>query len=141
MNNEKKFMHLALLEAKKAYINNEIPIGAVIVKDNKIIAKAYNKKEKYNSVIAHAEILAIKKASKILKNWRLINCDIYVTLKPCEMCTSAIFQSRIKNIIYATENYNNYYNISNVNNYKINFISFNKKAKMLIRKFFKNKRL
>lgn len=92
-------MKLAYLEAKKALNKNEIPVGAVIVfKDGTILAKSHNLKEKNNDVTAHAEILAIKKASEKLNNWRLSDCKIFVTLEPCMMCSSAIFQSRIKEI-------------------------------------------
>ena len=92
------FMNLAVEEAKKAFKNNEVPVGAVIVKDNKVISKAYNKKEKDKLVTSHAELLAIMKASKKLNNWRLDGCDIYITLEPCPMCASAIKQARISNI-------------------------------------------
>ena len=92
------FMKEALKEAEKAQKAGEIPVGAVIVKNNKIIAKGCNKREKEQSSISHAEINAIKKANKVLKNFRLTNCDIYVTLEPCPMCAGAIIESRIKNI-------------------------------------------
>lgn len=97
-----KFMKQALKEAKKAYEKLEIPVGAVIVKDDKIIARAHNLKETKQSAIAHAEILAIQKANKKLNNWRLIDCDMYVTLEPCPMCMGAIISSRIKNIYIGT---------------------------------------
>lgn len=79
-NNRIKFMNIAILEAKKAFLENEIPVGAVITKNGQIIARAHNKKEKLQNVIAHAEILAIQKANKVLNNWRLLNCELYVTL-------------------------------------------------------------
>ena len=93
-----KFMEVALKEAKKAYKLNEVPVGAVIVKDNVIISKAYNLREKNNSSLSHAEILCIKKACKKLGTWRLEGCDMYVTLEPCSMCAGAIINSRIKNV-------------------------------------------
>ena len=99
-----EYMDIAFKEAEKAYKRGEVPIGAVIVKNGKIIAKACNSKEKKHCSIEHAEILAIKKASKKLKNWRLDDCDIYVTLEPCPMCASAIKQSRIKNVYSALKN-------------------------------------
>ena len=99
-----KFLDLAFKYAEKAYKNNEVPIGAVIVKDNEVIGYGYNQKEKKNSVLEHAEIIAIKMASKKLNNWRLDDCDIYVTLDPCPMCASAIKQSRIRNIYSACSN-------------------------------------
>lgn len=98
------FMNIAFLEAEKAFKAGEVPIGAVIVKDGKVIAKAYNMKEKKKSAIYHAEILAILIACKKLKSWRLENCDMYVTLDPCPMCASAIKQSRIKNVFSALPN-------------------------------------
>lgn len=99
-----KFLDLAFKYAKKAYKNNEVPIGAVIVKDGEVIGYGYNQKEKKNSVLEHAEIIAIRMASKKINNWRLDDCDIYVTLDPCPMCASAIKQSRIKNIYSALNN-------------------------------------
>lgn len=100
----RNFLDLAFKYAEKAYKNNEVPIGAVIVKNNEVIGYGYNQKEKKNSVLEHAEIMAIRKASKRINNWRLDDCDIYVTLDPCPMCASAIKQSRIKNIYSALSN-------------------------------------
>ena len=91
-------MKKALKEAQKAYQKEEVPVGAVIVKSGKIIARAHNLKETKAMATAHAEILAIEKASKILNSWRLIDCDMYVTLEPCTMCMGAIISSRIKNL-------------------------------------------
>jgi len=96
--NSEKFMKEALKEAKKAYKKLEVPVGAVIVKDGKIIARAYNQKECKNDTTNHAEILAIKKASKKLNSWRLIDCDMFVTLEPCSMCAGALIQSRIRKV-------------------------------------------
>ena len=93
-------MKEALKEAKKAYEKDEVPVGAVIVKDGKIIARAHNLRETKNMSTAHAEIIAIEKASKKLKSWRLVDCDIYVTLEPCTMCMGAIISSRIKNLYF-----------------------------------------
>ncbi|MBR2240636.1 MAG: tRNA adenosine(34) deaminase TadA [Clostridia bacterium] len=95
---EEKFMKEALKQAKKAYDKLEVPVGAVIVKDGKIIARAYNQKEEKKDTTNHAEILAIKKASKKLDSWRLTDCDMYVTLEPCSMCAGALIQSRIRKI-------------------------------------------
>jgi tRNA(adenine34) deaminase len=97
MNNE-YFMRQALKQAKKAYEKLEVPVGVVIVKDNKIIARAYNQKEEKNSPIKHAEIIAIEKACKNLNNWRLNDCEMYVTLEPCPMSAGAIVNSRIKKV-------------------------------------------
>ena len=103
MENREKYMKEALKEAKKAYDILEIPVGAVIVKDGKIIARAHNQKETKNDTTKHAEILAIQKASKKLKSWRLLDCEMYVTLEPCTMCAGAIINSRIKKVYYGAE--------------------------------------
>ena len=95
---EEKFMKAALKEAKKAYDKLEVPVGAVIVKDRKIIARAHNLKETKNDTTKHAEILAIQKASKKLNSWRLIDFEMYVTLEPCSMCAGALINSRIKKV-------------------------------------------
>ena len=92
------FMKEALKEAEKAYEKLEVPVGAIIVKDGKIIARAYNQKESKTDTTKHAEILAIQKASKKLTSWRLIDCEMYVTLEPCTMCAGAIIHSRIKKV-------------------------------------------
>ena len=100
---EEKYMHFALKEAQKAAKIDEVPVGCVIVLNDKIIAKAHNKKEINNDPCGHAEILAIKKASKKLNNWRLENCEMYVTIEPCIMCSGAIIQSRIKKVFYGAK--------------------------------------
>ena len=98
MQEKEKNMKEALKEAKKAYEKLEIPVGAIIVKDGKIIARAHNQKETKFDTTKHAEILAIQKASKKLKSWRLIDCEMYVTLEPCSMCAGAIINSMIKKV-------------------------------------------
>ena len=100
MNNNinEKFMKEALKEAKKAYDKLEVPVGAVIVKDGKIIARAHNLKETKYDTTKHAEILAIQKASKKLESWRLLDCEMYVTLEPCSMCAGAMINARIKKV-------------------------------------------
>ena len=95
---KEKFMKEALKEAKKAYDKLEVPVGAVIVKDGKIIARAHNLKEIKFDTTKHAEILAIQKASKKLNSWRLLDCEMYVTLEPCSMCAGALINCRIKKI-------------------------------------------
>ena len=85
-------------EAEKAYKKLEVPVGAIIVKDGKIIARAHNQKETKTDTTKHAEILAIQKASKKLKSWRLLDCEMYVTLEPCTMCAGAIINARIKKV-------------------------------------------
>ncbi len=99
---QEKFMKEALKEAKKAYDKLEVPVGAVIVKDGKVIARAHNVKEEKKDTTKHAEILAISKASKKLESWRLIDCDMYVTLEPCSMCAGALINARIKKVYIGT---------------------------------------
>lgn len=98
MMEREKFMKQALKEANKAYDELEIPVGAIIVKDGKVVARAHNQKEKKQDTTKHAEITAIQKASKKLNNWRLNDCEMYVTLEPCAMCAGAIVNSRIKKV-------------------------------------------
>ena len=108
-------MNYALKEAQKAYNKMDVPVGCVIVYNGKIIARGYNKREKDQNVIKHAEIEAIDKACKALKSWRLNDCTIYTTLFPCPMCASAIQQSRISKLVY----------FNNTNNKALNDISLN----------------
>ncbi len=96
------FMKEALKEAKKAYKKLEVPVGAIIVKNGEIIARAHNQKETKLDTTKHAEILAIQKASKKLNSWRLLDCEMYITLEPCTMCAGAIINSRIKKIYIGT---------------------------------------
>ena len=103
--NDEYYMKKALLEAKKAYQIGEVPIGCVIVYEDKIIARAHNERELKQSSLAHAEILAIKKACKKLNSWRLNDCIMYITLEPCAMCSGAIIQSRIPRVIYGAYDY------------------------------------
>ncbi len=138
-----KYMELAYKEAKKANLADEIPVGAVIVKNDKVIAKAHNKRNKSNKVIDHAEIIAITKANKKLKNWRLEDCEIYITLEPCPMCASAIEQSRIKRIYTSASNNND--NLSEITNKLLGNIEWYKdidsyKSEKLLKDFFKRKR-
>ena len=100
MSYDEKFMKKALSLAKKAYTLDEVPIGAVIVKDGEIISSSYNKREKSNDATAHAEVNAIKKACKKLNDFRLIGCDIYVSLEPCVMCMGAILNARLENVYF-----------------------------------------
>ncbi|MCJ7690820.1 MAG: nucleoside deaminase [Clostridiaceae bacterium] len=95
---EKYFINESLKEAKRSLLLNEVPVGAVIVKDNKIIARAHNLRETLQDATAHAEVLAIKKACEVIGGWRLTGCDMYVTLEPCPMCAGAILQSRISKL-------------------------------------------
>lgn len=104
MKEKEKYMQVALEEAKKAFVENEVPIGAVLVYKNKIIAKAHNKKEMQQNVLSHAELILINEVSKKNNNWRLDDYEIYITLEPCPMCASAIQQSRISQVYYAVQN-------------------------------------
>lgn len=99
---KEKFMKEAIKQAKKAYDKEEIPVGAVIVKDGKIIARGYNKKEEKKDTTQHAEIIAIQKASRKIGAWRLQDCEMYVTLEPCVMCTGALIQARLKRVYIGT---------------------------------------
>lgn len=100
---KKEYMTLAIIEAQKAFSLNEVPVGVIIVKNDQIIASMHNSKKKDNNALAHAEILAIEKATKQLGDWRLNDCEMYVTLEPCPMCASAIQQSRISKVYIGTE--------------------------------------
>ena len=125
----KYFMTKALEQAYKANNKGEVPVGAVIVKDNKIISKAFNLKEVKKCAIYHAEIIAIKKASKKLKRWNLNDCSIFITLQPCLMCYGAILSSRISNIYFGA--YDKKYGLE-VNKYnELNSKGFNHTAKVV----------
>ena len=104
LNTEEKYMRAAIKEAKKAYALEEVPIGCVIVRDGKIIARGYNRRNTDKNTLAHAELTAIKKASKKCGDWRLEDCTMYVTLEPCQMCAGAIVQSRMKKVVIAAMN-------------------------------------
>lgn len=144
-----KYMKLAYKEALKALKDDEVPVGAVIVKDGKVIAKAYNMKESKHCGVYHAEILAIMKACKKISNWRLENCDIYITLAPCPMCASAIKQSRISNVYCGLSNSDSStMNITkkilenNDINSSVNFYTdlFSDEISALLKEFFVNRR-
>ena len=145
----RKFLDMAFELAEKAYNLNEVPIGAVIIKNDVVIGCGYNQKESNNSVLKHAELIAIEEASKNLNNWRLDNCDIYVTLDPCPMCASAIKQARIKNVYSALNNTDEKYLeiiekvfIGDNTNPSVNFVSnlAVDKSKNLLNSFFKKQR-
>ena len=142
---EQKFMKEALIEAKKAYDKQEIPVGAVIVKNGRIISRAHNLKETKQTATAHAEILAIQKANKKLNNWRLVDCDIQVTLEPCDMCMGAILSSRIKNIYIGTLDPKKKEKID-INKYKeeydtnIEYGIMQEKSEEILKNFFKDLR-
>ncbi len=143
------FMKEALKEAKLAYQNGDVPVGAVVVYKNQIIARAHNQKEIDKVSINHAEILVLKQACEVLKDWRLNECTLYVTLEPCLMCAGAILQSRIQKLIYGASNEKFGYvgSIENIlndekNNHKV-IVEKNvcaEESKQLLQNFFKNKR-
>lgn len=101
---DERYMREALKQAKKAYALGEVPIGCVIVHDGKIIGRGYNRRNTDKSTLSHAEIIAIKKASKAVGDWRLEECTLYVTLEPCQMCAGAIVQARIPRVVMACMN-------------------------------------
>ncbi|WP_353675913.1 tRNA adenosine(34) deaminase TadA [Rosettibacter primus] len=142
-------MYSALQEAQRAFEENEVPIGAVIVYQDKIIARGYNQTEKLKDPTAHAEMIAITAAANYLQNWRLNECDLYVTAEPCIMCTGAILLSRIKNVYFGTYEpkfgaCGSLYNIieNNKYNHKPNVFSgiYAEESKALLEKFFLQKR-
>ena len=104
MTQDEKYMRAAIREAKKAYALDEVPIGCVIVQNGKIIARGYNRRNTDKNTLAHAEIAAIKKASKKTGDWRLEDCTMYVTLEPCQMCAGAIVQSRLGKVVIGSMN-------------------------------------
>lgn len=147
-NNHEYYLNEALKEAKKAFNKKEVPVGCVIVHNNKIIARAHNNRERKQSVIGHAEMLAIQKASKKLKSWRLEDCILYVTLEPCPMCAGAIINSRIKEVYYTTTDLKsgvvssimNMFDLPFNHNVKYELIDDNKQSENLLKSFFRNLR-
>ena len=149
MYDDEYYMNIALSLAKQAFNDDETPVGAIIVKDNAIIAKAYNQKGSAKLVTKHAELIAIELASVILNDWRLNDCTIYVTMEPCPMCASAIQQSRIKRLVYGCssnvlENTKIIYDILQNKQYNhqvsIDKGILDKECSDLIKEFFRNKR-
>lgn len=141
------FMEEAFKEAQKALNKDEVPIGAVIVKDGKIVARGRNSREKSQNALKHAEIIAINKACKKLKSWRLDGCEIYVTLEPCPMCAGAIANARISKVVYGAKETTSEDNLcelilkSNRLNHKPKIeYRENKFCKDILQDFFKNKR-
>lgn len=104
MSSDEKYMREAIRQAKKAYAKNETPIGCVIVRDGLVIARGYNKRNEKKNTLAHAEIIAIHKASRVVGDWRLEDCTMYVTLEPCPMCAGAIVQARIPRVVIGSMN-------------------------------------
>lgn len=142
------YMSYALEEAYKAKDKGEIPIGAVIVKDNKVIGRGHNTKESTQNVLNHAEIIAIKEASEFIGDWRLNGCEMYVTLEPCPMCTGAILQCRISKLYIGTFNKDmgacgtilNILDYDIFNSYVTINWCYNKECSELISKFFHERR-
>ena len=149
MHDDLYYMNEAYKQALKALKEDEVPVGAVIVKDNKIIARAHNKKEHSNMAIYHAEMLAISKANKKLNSWHLDDCVMYVTLEPCVMCAGAIMQSRIKRVVYAAKSYQDgaiesackIYDVKGFNHYpETHYLKDFEKCSKIITDYFKSKR-
>ncbi len=143
--NHEKYMKKALKEAKKAMSKGEVPVGAVVVCDGKIIGKGYNLREKTYKTTAHAEIIAIEQANKKRKTWKLDNCTIYVTIEPCPMCAGAIIQSRMKQVVYGASEAKAGSHHSVTNLFDQNFIHkvdvlpgvMEKECEQIIKNFFK----
>ena len=135
-----KYYNLLIKLALKAAHENEVPISAIIIKDNKIIAKAYNKREKNKNILNHAEIIAIQKASKKLKSWHLNECDLYVTLKPCSICENIIKQARIKNVYYLLDKPETKKEYNKTKFVKANVCTYEQMYKNILSDFFKKKR-
>lgn len=143
-----KFMKMALKEARKAEKINEVPIGAVIVKDGRVVSKGYNKKEKTQNPLMHAEIIAIEKACKKNNNFRLEGCSLFVTVEPCLMCAGAIIAARIKNVYFGTrdEKYGAVVSVARAFDVKSNnTVDFEEgiekeKCELIIKEFFKRLR-
>ena len=147
---DEKYMLEAIKEAKKAESKDEVPVGAIIVLNDKIIARAHNLKENSRVAINHAEVLAINKANKKLSSWRLIDATMYVTLEPCLMCAGAIIQSRIKKVVYgakdlkagAIESIININDIKTINHHiEVTRGILEEQCSSIISNYFKNKRL
>ncbi len=148
-NNHQYYMEQAIAEANKALQKNEVPIGAVLVKDDKIIAVGFNERESLKDPTAHAEIIAIRKAATALDSWRLEECTLYVTLEPCPMCAGAILNSRIKRVVFGAFDAKGGAAGTVVNlledkafNHQVEVIAgvMEKECKQLLQSFFKNLR-
>jgi len=148
-NIDEKFMKLALKEARKAYECDEVPIGAVIVKDGKVIARGYNNRESRLDPTGHAEIIAIRKAAKKIQNWRLEDTTMYVTIEPCSMCAGALVWARVGRVVYGAKEPKggalgssyHLYEQKSLNHYpQVSGGVLEEECGMLISDFFKNKR-
>ncbi len=150
MSYDDKFMLLAIKEAEKAAFKDEVPVGCVIVKNGKILAKTHNLREKSNQVMAHAEMLALQKVNKKLKSWRIPDVDVYVTLEPCIMCAGALIQARVANIYFGAYDFSGGAFGSSINVLEAKDINHHpvvegghlqEECSLLIKNYFKNKRL
>lgn len=137
---DKKIIDLLIKLANKAYQKGEIPVSAVLIQNQKIVSKKYNLKEKTKDITAHAEILCIRAAAKKLKGWNLSDCDLYVTLKPCNMCMEIIKQSRIKNVYYLLDKLDYKHEFTKTNIQKIESKNDINTYQQLLSDFFQNKR-
>ena len=127
--------------SKIAFDHDDIPVGAIVVKNGKIIGEGFNTRNRFKSVIGHAEIAAIEMACKHIGDWRLDNCELYVTLKPCMMCTGAIVESRIKKVYYLCDRTNVQFKNNNCYDLiKLENVKYEKKYIKLLQNFFENKR-
>jgi tRNA(adenine34) deaminase len=147
-----EYLALAVEKAQIGALNGEIPVGAVIVKNNEILAATFNKKEELGCSTKHAEILAIEEASKKLQDWRLNDCDMYLTMEPCLMCCGALIQARIRNVYYVLNNnkfgginFINYLNKFEKYNHNVNYVKINdekieKELENIMKTFFIDKR-
>ncbi len=137
---EEKYLKILIKLAEKAGKSKEVPVSAIIVKNHRIISKAYNKRTKNRNVLDHAEIITIKKASKKLKDWRLFDCDLYVTLKPCSICENVIKQSRINNVYYLVDKPENKKEYNKTQFSKMNNSSYEQMYEKMLKDFFQKKR-
>ena len=137
----KKYVDKIIELAKIAYENDDIPVGAIVVKDNKIIGEGFNTRNRFKSVIGHAEINAIEMACKYVGDWRLDDCEMYVTLVPCAMCAGAILESRINKVYYLCDRTNVCYDVKKIINLKKIDLNENEDRYMkILQLFFENKR-
>ncbi len=137
---QEKYLKTLMKLAKRASAKNEVPVSAIIVKNDKIISKAFNKREQSHNVLAHAEVIAIKKASKKLKTWRLFDCDLYVTLKPCSICENIIKQSRIRNVYYLIDKPDIKKEYKKTKFNKMNICTYEQMYGLILKNFFQKKR-
>ncbi len=147
--NKEYFMKIALSLARIAYLKGEVPVGAIVVRGNKIISYAHNMREQTNNPSSHAEFIAIDKACRSLNSWRLLDCDVYVTLEPCIMCAGIMQQSRINSCIYGTKDpkcgalgslYNIHKDTRLNHNFEVIPNILQKECSQILKDFFKDKR-